>query len=257
METKKKVLVIGAHDDDPEFDAGGLVLRLRQLGWEARFICVCHRRRYSKKQMEAGSEIARTFSNPEKMREYLEQDYAAARVCGADKAFFTTPDNSFFFFDEEDVANLRDQIEDFEPDITLIHWMKDNHYEHVECAKLAVIALGHSQVKCEVYAFEAGPWQSGIYFIPDFTINITPVMEQLEESLLCYNQLSAYGPGLVKEKKAIAQLRGHMSGYEYGESYKIIRFPSGDDPELILPKLFGKDYRWSGGCYQWGQQYLF
>lgn len=81
---RKKVLVIGAHNDEPEFDAGGLVLRLRQLGWETRFICTSHMRRYSKKQ---SSQIEPIYKNPEKMAEYLEQDYAAARVFGADKVY--------------------------------------------------------------------------------------------------------------------------------------------------------------------------
>lgn len=80
---------------------------------------------------------------------------------------------------------LRDQIEDFEPDIALIHWVRDNHFEHVESAKLEMLDLSYTPINCEVYAFEGGSWQIGVYFMPDFTINITLVMDQIEESLMC------------------------------------------------------------------------
>lgn len=256
MDKPRRLMVFGAHNDDPEFDAGGLAEYLRRLGWEIRFVVVCHKRRCSKKQEK--TYVGETYGNSEIMAEYLRQDREAAAVLGADKYYVVPPDNNFFFYREEDIAAMREMIEDFEPDIVLVHWPQDNHYEHVEAGKAAMLALSYSAVNCEVYAFEGGPWQTGCYFMPDFTVNITSTMEAVEKSLMCYDQISANGPGLVNEKQVIARYRGHMAGFEYGESYKILRFPCGDDPEMILPKLLGKDFRWGGGRqYMWGNQYQF
>lgn len=256
MEKPKRLMVFGAHNDDPEYGAGGLAMYLHRLGWEIRFVVVCHKRRFSQKQ--ADTYVGETYRNPEIMAEYLRQDLAGAAVLGADKRYVAPVDNNFYFYKEEDVTAMREMIEDFEPDLALVHWPKDNHYEHVEAAKAAMLALSYSAVNCEVHAFEAGPWQTGCFFMPDFTVNITSTMDAVEKSLLCFDQLSANGPGLVREKKVCAQYRGHMAGFEYGESYKILRFPCGDDPELILPKLLGRDFRWGGSRqYMWGNQYQF
>lgn len=254
---KKRLLVVGAHNDDPEFDAGGLSALLRDLDWEIRFICVTHKRRYNKSMI--GSELERTYKDPVMTDRFLEEDYRAAAVLGADKIHFTEPGNGYGFYsrDEEKVYELVDQIESFNPDIVLIHWMKDNHFEHVESASLAMTALSYSKVDCEVHAFEGGPWQSGVYFLPDFIVDITSVMDRVKESLMVFNQPSASGDGLVKEKEVMARYRGYMGRFEYGEAYKIIRFPT-KDPELILPRLLKEKYRWAGSLqYMWGKQYFF
>jgi len=258
MELKKRLLVIGAHNDDPEFCAGGLCALLKEQGWDIRFICVSHKRRWSKKQ--EGSEVERTYRDPEAMARYLEQDMRSAEILGAEKMHLIPPDNTLGFcaYDEKAIRSLIDEIEDFEPDIALVHWLKDNHFEHVESAKMAMTALSYSKVDCEVHAFEAGPWQSSVYFLPDFTVDITHVMDPLNESMMVYDQITAKGENLVREKEALARLRGHMSGFRYGESYKILRFPCGNDPEMILPKLLGEKYRWGGSRqYMWGNQYMF
>jgi len=256
-EAAKRVLVIGAHNDDPEFNAGGLVARLHQLGWEARFICVSHFRRYSKKYQ--GTDVEKTYTDPEQIAEYLRQDHLSAEILGADKIHLYNPGNGHrTSYNQEDVFKLIDLIEEFNPDLALIHWPHDNHYEHVQSAKLAMHALSQSSCTCEVLAFEGGPWQTSVYFNPDFIVNITPVMDTLNESLSVYNQLSANGKGLVKEKKVLSEYRGYMGGFINGEAYKILRFPCGKDPEMILPKLLGKDFRWGGSRqYMFGEQYLF
>ena len=255
MSKRKKAIVFGAHNDDPEYGAGGMTALLSERDWEVLYVCVAHKRRLFKK--DAGTERERCYTNPAKLAEYRRQSLYSAELLGASKVFANKSDNKFYFWGDEEVRFLVDILEDFKPDIAFTHWVKDNHYEHVETAKITMLALSYCGIGCEVHAYEAGPWQSMVYFIPDFTVNITPVMGRVEESLLCYDQPSANGAGLVKEKKAAANLRGHMSGFTWGESFKVLRWPTGD-PELILPKLFGRDYRWGGGTqYMWGDQYTF
>lgn len=254
MAEKKRAVVFGAHNDDPEYGAGGMTALLNELGWEILYVCVAHKCRLFKK--DAGTELERLYTDPETCMRYRAQTMESARILGADKVFVNESDNKFYFWGDEEVRKLVDILEDFQPDIAFTHWMKDNHYEHVETARITMLALSYS-VSCEVYAYEAGPWQSMVYFMPDFTVNIAPVMDRVEKSLMCYDQPRANGKWLVKEKKAGANLRGHMSGYEWGESFKVLRWPT-KDPELILPKLFKNNYRWGGNAqYMWGNQYEF
>lgn len=255
MAETKRAIVFGAHNDDPEFGAGGTTALLHDMGWEILYVCVARKRRLYKKDI--GSERERLWSDPAVLEEYARQVMRSAELLGAKKVLLGKLDNSFYFWGDAEVRELVDILEDFKPDIAFTHWMKDNHYEHVETARITMLALSYS-VGCEVYAYEAGPWQSTVYFLPDFTINITPAMDRLEQSLMCYDQPTAKGNGLVKEKKAEADLRGHMSGYKWGESFKVLRWPTGRDPELILPKLFHENYKWGGSAqYMWGDQYSF
>ena len=60
---KKRAIVFGAHNDDPEYDAGGITALLNELGWEVLYVCVAHKRRLFKKY--AGTEIERLYNNPE------------------------------------------------------------------------------------------------------------------------------------------------------------------------------------------------
>ena len=121
--------------------------------------------------------------------------------------------------------------------------------EHRQVAKdsfeACCIAAVHGAKIKEIYAFEAGINQSVPYFVPDFRICIAEAMPTIKESLMCFNQPTAGGAGLCREKEKGASYRG----CGYSEGFRIIKFPSGNDG-FLLKELLNDYWRWEGyGMY--------
>ena len=117
--------------------------------------------------------------------------------------------------------------------------------------KALCIAYVHGAYIHEIYAFEAGIIQSTDYFAPHFGVDITSVMDQVNEGLSKFDTDTAKCEWLVKQKKMHAAYRGmSMPGnFEYAEVYRIVKFPKGGD-DFILRQLLGDKFRWYGtGMY--------
>lgn len=242
---KRKALFIGAHNDDVEYCAGGLAYLLVQLNFDVYFLNTACKRRVYKKHTDA--EIRRKiWSDEEHIKRFLEQDLKAASILGAEKKIIGECDDSFYECNNENVYKIKSVVEDVNPDISFINWPRDNHPDHVEVSKAAFRALSYYS-SCEIHAFEAGPWQTMVYFYPDYLVNIEFSMEKVKESLMVFDQPGANGKGLAVEKEKCAEFRGLMAGYKHAEAYKILKFPPLErGPELILPKLLQSDFRWAG-----------
>ena len=68
---------------------------------------------------------------------------------------------------------------------------KDNHIEHVECAKTARDAIFAAAVDGfvpnEIYSFECGPKQTMCYFEPDIYIDIEDKIDEIKAVLNNFN----------------------------------------------------------------------
>ena len=60
-----------------------------------------------------------------------------------------------------------------------------------------------------------------------------------------FNQVHAIGQGLWKEKEVSAAYLGHISGFKYAETLKIVKFPDKNN-DFILRTLLGDAFRWCG-----------
>ena len=247
-----KAVFIGAHNDDVEYCAGGMAYALGRAGFDLHFLKVaCTRRAYKKSGGRTDS-----FRNPAACAEYSRQDMAAAEVFGARARIVGGYSGGYYAVNSQNLELLRDAVEEIMPDVAFIHWMQDNHWEHVQASRAAFQVLCE-HTSCEIHAFEAGPWQTTVYLQPDFLIDITPAMETIEKSLSLFDQPLAGGAGLVREKREAARFRGYMAGFEYAEGYKILRFPPRRlGTRLLLPEVLGEAYRWGGGDqYPFGLSY--
>ena len=252
--SEKKALFIGAHNDDCEYGGGGLAYILSQKGYKVIFLNVaCKRRIYAKTPEEV--KRYEVYKDANICKAYEEQEYKAASILGAEKIVIGKRDNSFYECTNENIYAIKDIAEGINPDITFIHWPKDNHPDHVEVSRASFRALCYSS-ECEIHAFEAGPNQTMLHFHPDFFINIEHCMDKLKECSMEFNQPSASGGSIYADKEAGAVYRGYLSDFKYAEAYKILRFPS-EYNELMLPKLLKQDFKWMGnGQYAWGSQYF-
>lgn len=237
-----KILAIGAHDDECEYDVGGVSTLLADMGNEVLFVnpaCIIHNKKVDKTTAEKWKECA----------------FEASKPLGAKKIVIGPRDTQIFEPNYEIITELEKIILDFKPNIVFIHWPKDNHAEHRMVAeasyKALCIAYVHGAYIHEIYAFEAGISQCTDYFAPHFGVDITSVMDKVNEGLGKFDTDTAKGEHLIKEKKMQALYRGmSLPGEpEYAEVYRIVKFPSGGD-DFILRQLLGDKFKWYGtGMY--------
>ncbi len=243
-----KALFIGAHNDDCEFNAGGVAALLSKKGWDILFVnpaCIWH-----------GENITKETRN-----EWEKQEYKAAEILGAKKIITGDRYQGLFQPSAEEIKNLAKIIVDFMPDIVFIHFPKDNHIEHRAVAEISEKALCLAHVKGtkikEIYAFEAGADQTSDFFKPDFFIDISSVTTTLNESLMCYNQNTAQGEGLCHYKDILAKFRGSQALISSAEAFKIVKYPNNNEDFLLRQTL--EDYfHWCGnGMYPAFGEYYF
>lgn len=236
-----KVLFIGAHNDECEYDCGGTAKLLHDAGCEVRFLVV------------ADLWHKDNITEDEK-RENEAQSIRAAAILGAEKMTIGPHDAHLYKDGYEQVLKIESIILDYQPDIVFIHWPNDNHLEHRLVAKdsyqaVCIANVNGANIK-EVYAFEAGQSQSQCMFEPDVLINVESVLPDIKESLMSFSQSTAHGDWLYDAMCNGALFRGMTSGlYKMMEAYKIIKFPNRND-DLLLKQLLNDYFRWYGnGMY--------
>lgn len=231
-----KALFIGAHNDECEYGTGGTANLLSDCGVEVTFLNVAASWHFNATDADK--------------KEIVRQDMLASEILGAKKIIVDNRDNETYLCSEENVKTISHYILDIDPDMIFIHYPEDNHIEHREVARASYLAVtlsaphGASNIK-EVYAFEAGSNQTVQYFQSDLAINISPVMDTVERSLITFDQRHANGLSLWKEKQTVAKLRGMVHGFPFAEVFSIVKFPDGNN-DFILRRLLNDNFRWSG-----------
>ena len=118
MSDPPRILVIGAHPDDAEFHAGGLIARHRQLGSRVKLLSVTDG---SAGHHERSREELRSIRRGEAAE--------AAAVIGAEAAVWDFPDGSLL-----PTLEVREQIiaeiRTYRPDLVLTHRPNDYHPDH-------------------------------------------------------------------------------------------------------------------------------
>ena len=120
----KKVLVIGAHPDDPESMCAGSMLNLKAMGAEVVAVYLT--------SGEAGivgktHEQARTIRQAEARK--------ACEVLGVRAVFLTQTDGNAEV-NKERYAEMKALIEAEQPDMVITHWPIDSHRDHRVCSIL-------------------------------------------------------------------------------------------------------------------------
>ncbi len=242
-----KALFIGAHTDECDYGCGGLTWLLSRQGVQCRYLCTATRR-FDVELDEESKEIYR-------------QNIENSAMLGAEKLFLNEPYETAFVADNRMIAAIEKQILDYQPELVFIQWKRDNHPEHCETAiasyKALSMAAPHGWKVKEIYAYEAGLYQTPDYFCHDFAIDVTEAMPTVEKNMRSFNYKHANGAGLWREKELSCRYRGHTHGAAYAECYKIIKFPDGGD-DFILRQLMGSKFHWSGNAQYpaYGREYF-
>ena len=179
-----KVLSIGAHPDDADTSAGGLLAKLHSKGWDVRLVsmtngCVGH---YD----------PQTYTE-EKLAEARQAEAAkSGRILGGRYDVFNNPDGRLVPGLKEREELIR-YIREYSPDLIITNRLNDYHPDHRNTAQLVEDASYLLTVPClypDCKAMEHMPviiyWHDGFKrpyeFVPDIVV---PVEDNFDTILQC------------------------------------------------------------------------
>ena len=201
----KKVLVIGAHPDDPETMCGGTILKLKAMGVEVVSVYLT--------SGEAGirgksHEESRTIRQAEARR--------ACEVMGVRPVFMTQIDGNAEV-NKERYAEMLALIKAEKPDMVITHWPIDSHRDHRVCAVLVYDAWRQSGYSFDLYYGEVMTGLQTQNFTPTLWVDITDYKIQKEKAYMCHQ---SQGMNEVQEyHDTMERMRGMEHQTHHAEAF--------------------------------------
>lgn len=200
---KMKIIIFGAHPDDPESGCGGLIANAVDAGREVHCLYAT-----------AFREGREYFGRPER-EVRTEEAIEACKILGTTWEFLD--------FSHEGInTNIENRyritklIEEHGPNVVVAHWPVDSHPDHRAVAMLALEAflkLGSH----DFYYFEVLTGQQSLRFMPTHYVDISSVFERKHQALLCHK---SQDPEEIWEKHDVMhRFRGLECGAERAEAY--------------------------------------
>jgi len=196
-----RVLAFGAHPDDLEVGAGGLLARLAAEGADVTLAVVSIPSNTEQRKLEA---------------------QAGADVLDAEL---------FILYEEkpcrvedipmhELVRRFDNIIGDVRPDLVITHSANDLHWDHGLVNRATVSAL--RRTPCDLLAFLSSPEMNAqARAIGQCFADITKTMDQKIAAISAHRSQC---PKLdLESSRDLARAMGRISGYEYAEAYEVLR----------------------------------
>jgi N-acetylglucosamine malate deacetylase 1 len=220
---KLRVVVIGAHPDDPESGCGGLIALLTKEGHEViAAYTTCFRG-----DRKIGTETEAVVRRREAT--------AASQTLGAKPHFFDYAHEKLAA-DAATLEAVSAWLKKVQPDVVVTHWPLDTHPNHHVTSSL-VWQCYLREGNWGLYFFEVMTDQQSLNFRPELYLDIDAV-RPLKRRALDSHQ-SQKPDGIWDVHEAMHRRRGAEAGIKYAEAY--IRADSKKDrPKLPLPFLTPK-----------------
>lgn len=170
----RKILVIGAHPDDPETGAGGTICLLTQAGHEV--MCV---------YLTRGEAGIAGKSHAEAAAIRMAECERACAITGARHRFLSQVDGATEI-NQQRYLEMRQLLEQECPDVVLTHWPIDSHRDHAVCGLLVLDAWRRLDRRFDLYYFEVMTGTQTQLFQPTDWVNIESVLERKHRACHCH-----------------------------------------------------------------------
>jgi LmbE family N-acetylglucosaminyl deacetylase len=200
-ESGGRVLAFGAHPDDLEVGAGGLLARLAAQGADVT-MCV--------------------VSIPNRAEERRTEAYAGAELIGAE-LFILHEEKQCRVEDlpmHELVRRMDTVVGDVRPDLVITHSAHDLHWDHSLVNRATVSAL--RRTPCDLLAFLSSPEMNAqSRSFGQCFADITTSLETTIAAISCHkSQLPKLD---LESSRDLARAMGRICGYQYAEGYEVLR----------------------------------
>jgi len=196
---ERRVLALGAHPDDIEAGAGGLVAKLVAAGAPVTMVVSSIPNRYPDRLAEARAGAARLGAELVLLRED-----AASRVEDLPM--------------HELVARLEDVVERVQPDLVITHGASDTHWDHFLVHRASLSAI--RRTRCDVVLYDAGPPLTG-RLRGGLFVDIEDVLGTKLAALAEHR--SQFTATAIEGRREAARAVGAMCGLRYAEVYEPLR----------------------------------
>jgi N-acetylglucosamine malate deacetylase 1 len=215
---KLKVLVAGAHPDDPETGCGGTIIRYTDAGHAVTALYLT--------RGEAG---IRNTSHEDAARIRTEEAKQACAVMKAKPVFAGQVDGSAEITPQR-YADVRKILEAENPDVLFTHWPIDTHRDHRICANLVYDAWLRMGRKIPLYYYEVMSGEQSQTFSPTHHVNIDDTVKRKWKA--CFLHKSQIREEFYQPTHGRMELfRGIEANCNYAEAF--VRHTQG--PEGRLP----------------------
>ncbi len=203
---KLKVVVAGAHPDDPESACGGLIALYADAGHDVVNLYLT--------RGEAGIS-GKTHEEAAAIRTAEAEE--ACKILGARPVFAGQIDGAAEVT-QKAYDSFTKILEAEKPDIVITHWPIDTHRDHRVIALLVYDAWLHSRKSFELYYFEVESGGQTQHFWPTHYIDITSVESRKRKA--CYAHKSQDPvDGCYELHDHMNQFRGREAGVDFAEAY--------------------------------------
>lgn len=205
-EKRLKVVIAGAHPDDPESGCGGTIALYSDAGHDVVSMYLT--------RGEAG--IA-GMSHEEAARVRTAEAEEACRVLGARPVFLGQVDGATEV-NAERYDEVRKALGEEHPDIVFAHWPIDTHRDHRALALLIYDAWLHMNKSFELYYYEV---ESGIqtqHFWPTHYVDIKAAEPRKKQACLAHKSQNP-GADFYPIHERMQQYRGMEAGVKLAEAF--------------------------------------
>ena len=205
LEGYEKVLVIGAHPDDPETMCGGTMIKLREMGVEVVSVYF------------TSGEAGIPNKTPEESSSIrIAEAKNACEVMGVRAVFMTQIDGDTEV-NKARYAEMKALIEAEQPDMVITHWPIDSHRDHRVCSMLVYDAWRQTGHTFDLYYGEVMTGMQTQTFAPNHWVNISQQHDQKVKAYYCHQSQDM--PVVQEWHDAMEILRGMECHTKYAEAF--------------------------------------
>jgi LmbE family N-acetylglucosaminyl deacetylase len=205
---KLKIIVTGAHPDDPETGAGGTIKLLCELGHDVIL--------YYLTTGQAGIE---GVSHDEASKIRIQEAQEACVLLGAKPIFGNQVDGS-----TEVTAKKYQEVADFlyreQPDMVFTHWPVDTHRDHRICSSLVYDAWLYADKKFDLFYYEVLTGTQTQNFNPTAFVDISSVITVKHQA--CFAHKSQFIEKFYPNDHGLMEkFRGLQNQSDYAEAFVV------------------------------------
>ena len=204
--SKKKIVCVGGHPDDPESGCGGTLAKLVNAGHDVSIIYLT--------TGEAGIE-GKSHAEAAAIRK---QEAINACTVLKTKPIFAGQIDGDTIVNNEWFTKIQQLLAAEAPDIVFTHWPLDTHKDHRAACQLTLQAWINSDTPFDLYFFEVCMGEQTMLFRATDYIDITETQEQKKKAVYCHT--SQDPPGIYSCGHTDMEVfRGRESGFHAAEAF--------------------------------------
>jgi len=214
------ILILGAHPDDPDSGAGGLMAILSERGHNVSAV-----------SFTKGELTGRMGSVEENGKRNMEEALQAFKLLGAEVVFLDFMDGAMWPTNEA-VGKVKDLIEAHGPTLILTHWPVDTHPDHRAVGVMTISAIQRLKIdlKPSLHFYEVMSGIQSRCFIADTYIDVSEKAEIKKKA--CYAHRNCNPDSWYPVHEKMMEFRGLEMGVRYAETF--VAFSKSESSKLKI-----------------------